>query len=374
MKLAILCTMVKRFGRKGYYNSQEIGLGRALADKGHDVIIYKGTDDKSQVEDIVLGTRLLIKYLYMPHIGAHGFMSASRMDRDFDGMLCFSDQQVLLRHIWRFCRKNNIVFVPYIGTTYSLHVGTLRGNIMNRVFAATTLPIYKQIPILAKTEAARSELVDLGVPKTLIRLAPVGIDVTELHQDFEQADRAALRQELGFSPEDVVLCNVARFDPDKRTLNLLDVFMRVRDKKKFRLLIVGKGVMREAIDGKIHQCGIEEEVTILDQVPYADMWKIYTAADYYLNLSRTEIFGMSVMEAVYYRTSVAAIKAIGPSLILKDMPGHCLCEDDKGIEEWILKDYPDKASLEESADRLVKGFSWDRCAEAFLRLVLEERA
>ena len=28
MKLAILCTMMKRFGMKGFYNSQEIGLGR----------------------------------------------------------------------------------------------------------------------------------------------------------------------------------------------------------------------------------------------------------------------------------------------------------------------------------------------------------
>lgn len=42
MKLGILCTMINGFGRRGYYNSQEIGLGRALARKGHEVMIYKG--------------------------------------------------------------------------------------------------------------------------------------------------------------------------------------------------------------------------------------------------------------------------------------------------------------------------------------------
>lgn len=27
MKLGILCTMINGFGRRGYYNSQEVGLG-----------------------------------------------------------------------------------------------------------------------------------------------------------------------------------------------------------------------------------------------------------------------------------------------------------------------------------------------------------
>ena len=48
MKLGILCTMMKRFGIKGFYNSQEIGLGRALSEMGHTVIIYKGVKDKKQ--------------------------------------------------------------------------------------------------------------------------------------------------------------------------------------------------------------------------------------------------------------------------------------------------------------------------------------
>ena len=37
MKLGILCTMINGFGRRGYYNSQEVGLGRALAAMGHEL-------------------------------------------------------------------------------------------------------------------------------------------------------------------------------------------------------------------------------------------------------------------------------------------------------------------------------------------------
>lgn len=55
-------------------------------------------------------------------------------------------------------------------------------------------------------------------------------------------------------------------------------------------------------------------VKIIDRVPYEEMWKIYVMSDYFVNLNRGEIFGMAIMEAVYYETSVAAIAAPGPSL------------------------------------------------------------
>lgn len=364
--------MVKRFGRKGFYNSQEIGLGRALAAMGHSVVIYKGTNDKSQVEDVALGEKLTIHYMYMPSFGAHGYISPSRMERDFDGMLCFSDQQIFIRHVYTFCRKNHIVFVPYIGTTYSLHVNTLRGDVMNFIFSKTTLPLYKKIPTLAKTESARQELIRLGVPESKITVSPVGIDASVLKRDFLTYDREQLRKEFGFEKDDTILLNVARLDPDKRTLELLKVFHDVRGKKKFRLLIVGEGEMRAAVDQKIAEYGIGGEVKILNRVPYQDMWKIYTMADYYLNMSKTEIFGMAVMEAVYYHTSVAAMNAIGPSLTLKNMKGHKLCETDEDIEAWILGEFPSEEDLAESSVRMIQNFSWNKTAKEFVAHVHPE--
>lgn len=373
MKLAILCTMVIRFGRKGRYNSQEIGLGRALARMGHTVVIYKGTDDKTQVETIQLEDNLVIHYMYMPHLGAHGYIRSGRMDRDFDGMFCFSDQQIFIRHVYQFCRRHRIVFVPYIGTTYSLYVNSFRGNVMNRVFAVTTLPLYKHMSLLAKTDSAKQELVDLGVPADSVAVSPVGIDAAVLNADFLTADRAALRRKYGFAPDDVVLCCVARLEPDKRIPDLLEIFSHIRGKKKFRLLIVGDGSMRDEINARIGEKGLKEEITLLPQVPYKDMWEIYTLSDYYLNLSKTEIFGMAIMEAVYYHTSVAAINALGPSITLKDMKGHALCKDDGEIEAWVLGDYPSQADLSESSAKMIRDFSWNRTAKAFLCMIQEQK-
>ena len=367
MKLGILCTMMKRFGIKGFYNSQEIGLGRALSEMGHTVIIYKGVKDKKQVETVRINDRLTVRYMWMPYFVAHGWMPTGRIDKDLDGLFVFSDQQIFLPHVEAFCRKNGIVFVPYVGTTYSLYVHTLRGWIMDTVFAHTTLRIYKRRPILAKTEAAKKELTDLGVDPSLISIAPVGLDVGVLKHDFQSYDRAELKTELGFAADDVILCTVARLEDDKRPLDLLKLFRNVQDRKQFRLLIVGKGQLRQQMDEKIREYGIGDKVKILDRVPYADMWKIYTAADYFLNLSKVEIFGMAIMEAVYYHTSVAAIRAVGPSLTLKGMRGHCLCDTDADIEHWITGPYPSEEELTESAGKVVEDFSWKPCARAFIR-------
>lgn len=78
MKLGILCTMINGFGRRGYYNSQEVGLGRALAAMGHEVTIYKGIDPSEEEEKVVVVPGLVVWYLPMRHLGAHGWMPSPR--------------------------------------------------------------------------------------------------------------------------------------------------------------------------------------------------------------------------------------------------------------------------------------------------------
>ena len=45
MRIGILQTAYKKSSEYGaYYNVQELGLSRALAQCGHEVILYKGVD------------------------------------------------------------------------------------------------------------------------------------------------------------------------------------------------------------------------------------------------------------------------------------------------------------------------------------------
>lgn len=372
MKLGILCTMINGFGQKGFYNTQEIGLGRALAHMGHDVTIYKACKKAEGVnaETIRIEERLTIHYLPIGGFGAHGWLKASVLDSTLDGLLCFSDNQIFLPHIYRFCQKNGICFVPYVGTAHSLHSG-LHAGIMDALFQSGTLKIFKSNRVIAKTEAARRELLRLGVQDIVI--GPVGLDTAVLKQNFAQYDCGELRRQYGFSEQDVIICNVSRLEPEKRPLDLLDILAHIRDKKNFRLVLVGEGTLYQAVQDKIQAEHLDGLVKLIDRVPYAEMWKLYTLSDYFVNLNRREIFGMAIMEAIYYRTSVAAINAPGPSGTLKDMPGHCLCTDDREVERWLTSTYPKQEALDESAHELLKRRSWNVCAELFEMIVKEQK-
>ena len=369
MKLGILCTMINGFGRRGYYNSQEIGLGRALARKGHEVMIYKGIDPSEKEEKVQVEKNLTIWYLPMKHLGAHGFMDCKYLDPQLKALFCFGDQQIFLPHVYRWCRRRRIPFVAYVGTAHSLD-SNFKSKVMNALFAAGTLRIYKKNPVLAKTSAAKEELRQLGVPHAVI--APVGLDTAVLKKNIPADEKMRLRKEHGFEADDVILCNVSRLSWEKRPLELIDLFLQVKGKKKFKLIIVGNGPLEEELNEKIRKNGLEKEVKIYPNVPYEKMWEIYEMSDYYLNMNKGEIFGMAIMEAVYYKTSVAAIRALGPSVTLKDMKGHKLCENDDEMAEWITGPYPSEKGLQESSEKMAATFTWDRCADAFLQASSEK--
>ncbi|MDO4960870.1 MAG: glycosyltransferase [Eubacteriales bacterium] len=373
MNLGIVCTMVNGFGRKGFYNSQEIGLGRALRKLGNEVTIYKCIMKGETPSEETIEDGFSIHYIMMPSVGAHAYLDTHVLDKNLDGILCFADNQWFLPHIYKFCKNNRIAFVPYIGTTFSFYQNTLRGRVSDLIFKNGTLKLYSKIPVLAKTEGAIKELNGLGIKSDNITLAPVGLDEGLLHTDFEDADKAELKKELGFEPDDVVICNVSRLEHEKRPLELLDIFDRIKDKKKFKLIIVGKGSLVDEVKAKAERIA-PGSVRVLSGVPYNEMWKIYTMSDYYVNMSIYEIFGMAIMEAVYYCASVAAITAPGPRITLKDMKGHKICETDEEIEEWLLKDHPDESVLKASSEKMLRDFSWRRCAEAFVGIVNSSKA
>ncbi len=83
---------------------------------------------------------------------------------------------------------------------------------------------------------------------------------------------------------------------------------------------------------------------------------------------------MSIMEAIYYQTSVAAMNAIGPAYILKGMQGHHLCADEDEMKHWLLAPAPEKEDLKASAERIAREFSWQTTARHVIRLTEENKA
>lgn len=388
MKLGILCTIINGFGRRGYYNSQETGLALALADAGHEVVIYKGINPQlSRTEEEVYPKVKLVS-VPMRHAGAHGMCPPGVIDPSLDGLLCFADTQIFLPLVYRFCRANDIVFVPYVGVTASFS-GGLRGRIMNSLFAAGLLRIYRKIPVLAKTPEEEQELHRLGVCD--VTVAPVGMNFSLMKQDFAATDRRAVRRKYGYSDDDKVIIFVGKMQRVKRAPEMVGLFGRLlkeeekksgtgpdgtdvsdgKETSRWRLLMVGEGPERHLVDEKIRDLHAGDLVKVIDKVPFDDMWEIYRTGDFFVNLSREEIFGMAVLEAAYYHVAVGAMSAPGPSYTLSGRRVHRVFDSEDDLINWLMEEKPSEEDLAADARDMSEMFSWNNTAGKFAGIVLK---
>ena len=368
MRLGILVTIVSGFGKKGFYHSQEVGLGKALTERGHSVTIYKCVAKDKPAEHHVIDEHLDVYYIPVRALGVHGMMRADVLDPELDGLLLFSDTQLFLPHIYRYCCRHNIAFVPYIGIAHSAQ-RNFKSKLMDVAFAMGTLSIYKKLPVIAKSQAVVDELRALGVSRCTV--APVGLDQSELKTDFASYDRSVLRAAYGYTDDDVIISFVGRLKPEKNPVETIELFGSIKDRKPFKLLMVGEGYLKEKVEEKIAELGLGDRVQLIERVPYEKMWEIHWISDYFLNLCTREIFGMALLESVYYRSSAAALHAPGPNAILTDLPGHHLCDTIEQAGEWTCGEKPDEAVLEKSSHELLERFSWSICAEQFITLTKE---
>lgn len=298
MKVAVIVPIVGNFGRKGFYHSQEIGLGKSVASHGNEVTVYKcvplNSADRMETERF---GKLTIRYIPTKAYGPHGMLNVNLIDENSDVAFVFSDTQLIIPKLYRFCKRNRITFIPYVGIAHSFQQN-FKSMLMDRVFRETTLKVYKNVRVIAKTIDAKEELAKLGVRDCLV--APVGLDSEALKQDYEKYDRNEIRKKWGFQENDLIISFVARMQPEKHPLEMLDIFTKIRHKNK-KLLMVGRGLLENKLYDKVQKLGIGDQIVYISEVKYDEMWQIHYIADYFVNLRTDEIFGMAIMEAVYYQ-------------------------------------------------------------------------
>ncbi len=105
------------------------------------------------------------------------------------------------------------------------------------------------------------------------------------------------RDELGVSPDEVLLLNIGRLHPQKGQAQLIDAFaMLCRDHPKAKLAIVGKGVLKNELKDKARALGISSRVMFLEN--RKDIPEIIHASDIFVFPSLYEGFGIAMAEAM----------------------------------------------------------------------------
>ncbi len=132
-----------------------------------------------------------------------------------------------------------------------------------------------------------------GPFKKKMKVIHNGIDLDTFK--FNPETRLEVRKQLSIT-NDFVVGHVGRFDPSKNHEFILSVFNEVLKKElNSKLLLVGNGELLDIIKSKAKQLGIHGQVMFLGD--RRDVAELLQAMDIFLFPSRTEGFGMAVIEA-----------------------------------------------------------------------------
>jgi glycosyltransferase involved in cell wall biosynthesis len=173
--------------------------------------------------------------------------------------------------------------------------------------------------VVANSEAGGQRAVATGVVTTgKLRVVPNGLRLAALPTTRE---RQAIRRSLGCSDHTCLILSVGRLVPEKGYETTIDVARQVAARgPRARFVIAGNGPLRDGLERRIAQMRVAESVMLVGE--RRDVPTLLSAADIYLNTSRSEGMSNSLMEAMGVGLPVLA-SAVGgtPELIASGETG-----------------------------------------------------
>jgi 1,2-diacylglycerol 3-alpha-glucosyltransferase len=132
--------------------------------------------------------------------------------------------------------------------------------------------------------------------------------------------------------------------------------------------MVGKGELENNIKKEIADRNLQDKITIYDKVSNDKMWELYRLSDCYVNLNTHEIFGMAILEAMYYENEVIALKAPGPEYIIENGKSGYICENEDELTNKILKADKEKIGFQ-AKQRVLDKFVWEKSADEIMEVI-----
>src|SRR5262245_49723371 len=173
-------------------------------------------------------------------------------------------------------------------------------------------------------------------------------DVSVLHNGIDLAFWRSTPRTSNGSSREVTLVAATRFARKKRPLQLVRAFARAgaAGRVPARLLLVGDGPLRHAIEREVKLLGLHRGSVRAEVLPWhtADALRaIYSNADGFVLPSLRESFGISALEARAAGLPVIAMRESGSSEFLDHDANALLCDDDDDLTVALARFIEDGA-------------------------------
>ena len=235
------------------------------------------------------------------------------------------------------------------------------GQLLERRIAP---PFYRRTPVVTLSESSKEHLLArLRLPERNVHVVPPGID-------------ARFRPGTAKAQEPTVLA-VGRLMPSKAFDTLLAAVAEVRREIPARLVIVGEGYERDALERQIAALGGEEWCELAGRIDDDELVVRYQQAWVVASASRSEGWGMTLTEAAACATPAVATRIPGHRDAVRDGVGGILVDTHDelvGALARVLGDTALRERLGEGARRTAAALTWDRTAYETLAVLAASAA
>lgn len=345
-------------GKKGAYNRQEVGLARAFASLGCRAIVLYPDPAATAVtaEDLEPEVRILTCPASKFGVSALYKSWKPLLDEGVDAVHCMGDNALGVPGLYKFCQKQGIAFYSQLGAVRSTSGNALVRVIMD-LLCRRNLRIYRATPTFAKTPALQAELQSLGVPCTGVM--PVGLDTAII--PAVPVSKTEARRALGLDLQSSYLLFVGRLDAYKRPLDLLPLLKSLPD--TWQAVVIGSGSLSAELAAQLQAQGLAGRCRCIQSLPNAAVQAYYHACDVFVNLNPEEIFGMSLLEAMYAACPPVARHAPGPDLIIQDGVSGLFADTIPALAAAVQRAAADPNLGIEAQKRIYENFLWANSAE-----------
>lgn len=369
MKILIIRSVATILNRKNY-NIQEEGIAKEFIKFGHtcDLVFYNG--EKTYKKEIVkLENGMSFNIHWVParklyDCCIYNFNIIKKLADEADIIQVEEYEQLFSCMIaLKYSNKTVIYHGPY-DCKYK-RVYRLKSKIYDLLFLRRM--IKKNIFFATKSNLAKRTIIQKGFKNVVT--VPVGLDLNKFTGERYNISLPKIDKKT------FKLLYIGVLEDRRNILFMFDILHDLRKKGiNAKLTIVGEG-KQEYIDlckNKINQLNLKNYVEFRGKVEQSKLIEIYNEHQVFLLPTRYEIFGMVLLEALYFGRIVLTTYNGGSEILIDNYQNGLVLENDNRIS-WVNeleKIYYEKYDIESisknATEKIMKEYVWKKSAEKFI--------
>lgn len=355
------------------YNIQEVGLAKALVRRGNccDIIFWTNKEEKEVEIPVEDKGKVTVFYRQGKTVLKNTvFMGCDELFSKYDILQPCEYNQI---QSWILAQKYPEKVIIYHGPYYSAF--NKRYNLMCKVFDKIFLKDYikQDTKFIVKSNLAKDFLLKKGIKSKHISVVGVGIDAQMLSTKDDKC-KNSLYERMLLDGDNPKILYVGRFEERRNIAFILNVFAKVVNQlPKAKLYMIGDGdnEYMSMIWSLAKKLKIDDKIEYQKTIEQKYLSKIYEKSNIFLLPTEYEIFGMVLLEAMYYENVVITTINGGSDMLIKDgKNGYVLEKID--TSEWrqlIVKSIKDKQQTKligrKARLTISENYTWDELAEKF---------